>query len=161
MQFLSNLINYVDKFCKAIMFSLFVVMVITTFLQILFRYVFSAPLVWSEELSRYCLIWLTFIGAAVGIRAKIHVAVEALTRLFPETLKLLVIRFNYALIVLFAASLAKYGFELTSLNMKQLSPAMHIPIGLIYAAVPTGGILILIFAIEKFIKPGSEGGAAS
>lgn len=161
MRFLASLTHHIDRLCKAVIFSLFLVMVITTFLQIIFRYVFSAPLTWSEELSRYCLVWLTFTGAAVGIRTGIHVAVEALTRLLPARLKLLVMRFNYLLITVFAAALAKYGFELSMLNMKQLSPAMHIPIGLVYAAVPTGGLLILLFALEKLIAPGEEGGASS
>lgn len=150
-----------DRFCKSVIFTLFFLMVVTTFLQIIFRYVFSAPLTWSEELSRYCLVWLTFIGAAVGLRAKIHVAVEAVTRLLPAGLKLLIIRFNYLIITVFAAVLVKHGFELSLFNLNQLSPAMHIPIGLVYAAVPVGGLLIFIFAVEKLVSPGEEGGATN
>jgi len=160
MQFLANFALQLERFCKAVLFVLFIVMVVTTFAQVIFRFIFFNSLSWSEELSRYCLIWLTFIGGALGVRKKIHVAVEALTMFFPSKIKRAVTRINYILLAVFAAVLIKYGFTLSTFNMKQLSPAMHIPIGLSYAAIPVGGLFILIFVMELLMKTDGEGGAA-
>lgn len=160
MQLLSNFTMQLERFCKFILFVLFLVMVITTFAQVVFRFVFFNSLSWSEELSRYCLVWLTFIGGALGVKKKVHVAVEALTMLFPESIKRTAARFNYILLAVFAAILIKYGFALASFNMRQLSPAMQIPIGLIYAAIPVGGLFALIFILELFIKHEKEGDTA-
>jgi len=133
-------------------------MVVTTFVQVIFRFIFFNSLTWSEELSRYCLVWLTFIGGALGVRKKVHVAVEALAMLFPKIVKKAVVRFNYILLAVFSIILIKYGFELAAFNMRQLSPAMHIPIGLSYAAIPVGGLLIFMFTVELVIKSGREEG---
>ncbi|SFR06370.1 TRAP transporter small permease [Desulfoscipio geothermicus] len=154
---LSHLANCLEKACKTIIFTLFIVMVITTFAQVIFRFVFFS-LSWSEELSRYCLVWLTFVGGALGVRKKIHVAVEAVTLLFPRSLKIAVSRFNYVLLAVLAILLIKYGITVSVLNMQQLSPAMHIPIGLSYAALPVGGLLILIFSLELIFHPERKGG---
>ncbi|MCF8010507.1 MAG: TRAP transporter small permease [Clostridiales bacterium] len=151
-----------EKICKAFIFTVFVIMVITTFSQVVFRFVLSNSLSWSGELSRYCLIWLTFIGGALGVRSKVHVAVEALTVILPEKIRRHVARFNYLVIMIFGVILARYGYKLSAYNLShnQLSPAMHVPIGLIYTAVPIAGLLIFFFALEKVFYPDEKGGAS-
>ena len=54
------------------------VMVVIVALQVASRYLFPSPISWTEEASRYCLIWLTFLGASMVIRTKGHFAVEYL-----------------------------------------------------------------------------------
>ena len=44
-------------------------MVLVTLAQVIFRYVLAAPLPWSEELARYCFVWIVFLGGAVDFRA--------------------------------------------------------------------------------------------
>ncbi len=159
MRLLAGINSFLESFCKVAIFILFVVMVSTTFAQVIFRYVFFNSLSWSEELARYCLVWLTFIGGALGVRKKVHVAVQALAGLFPHKLKRSVACFNYSLLILFSIILIKYGFTLAVFNMKQLSPAMKIPIGLPYAAIPMGGLFMFVFVVEMLLRPNDEGGA--
>jgi len=122
-------------------------MVVVSFTQVVARYIFFS-LSWSEEVSRYGLVWLTFLGGALGVRKKIHVAVEAIVMYFPPELKTIIVKINYLLLALFGFVLFWFGTGLSIHNMKQLSPAMHIPIGIIYAAVPVGGLLIMLFTLE-------------
>src|SRR3954464_11470487 len=51
------------------------------FLQFFTRYVLNDSLAWTEEIARYGLMWLTFIGGAVVTRKKAHIAVELVSNL--------------------------------------------------------------------------------
>ncbi len=159
MRGLSRFNNRLEQLCKLVLFVLFIVMVAVAFTQVVARYIFFS-LSWSEELTRYCLVWLTFLGGALGIRKKIHVAVEAIVMFFPGEAKKIVAKMNYILLAVFGFVLFWYGTGLSVHNMKQLSPAMHIPIGIVYAALPVGGLFILFFAWELFVDlTGERGGA--
>ena len=52
------------------------IMVGATFLQVIFRYFFNHPLFWSEELSRYCFVWIVFVGAAIAVKHGAHIGVD-------------------------------------------------------------------------------------
>ena len=48
-------------------------------LQVIFRYVLNHSLFWSEELARYLLVWLTFLGASSAYYRKVHPGIDLLT----------------------------------------------------------------------------------
>ena len=60
------------------------VMSVVIFWQVVCRYVLKSSLPWSEELSRYLLVWTSFIGGAYGVRLGAHIGVEAFTLLLPK-----------------------------------------------------------------------------
>jgi len=155
MRFLSRLSQMLASLSESLLYFLLAVMVATTFLQVFFRYVIFHSLPWSEEVSRYALVWLTFIGASYGLRCGVHVAVEALVETLPPGARRLLKAGSYALTAFLGAVLAVYGFKLAQVNMGQLSPSLHIPIGLAYAAVPVGGVCLFIHALA-LLKPSPE-----
>src|SRR6185312_8065734 len=66
-----------------IAFAVFWAMAAIVFLQFFTRYVLNDSLAWTEEIARYALIWITFIGAAVVVRKNSHIAVEVLLHFLP------------------------------------------------------------------------------
>ena len=61
----------------------------SVFFQVLSRFILKVPLSWTEELSRFSLIWLTFIAASVALRANGHFAVDVIShKLSPRNKKL-------------------------------------------------------------------------
>ncbi|MDI3538814.1 MAG: hypothetical protein PWQ41_30 [Bacillota bacterium] len=156
MQLLSNLSRKVEKVTEGLLYLLLLVMVITTFLQVFFRYVMFHSLPWSEEVSRYALVWLTFIGASYGLKRGIHVAVEVLVQALPPGPKRALKALGYLLMSLLGLVLLVYGAKLVRVNMGQLSPSLHIPIGLIYAALPVGGLTMFIHALTCLFEPRKE-----
>lgn len=147
MQLLSNLSRRLEAVSEGLLYLLLLVMVITTFLQVFFRYVIFHSLPWSEEVSRYALVWLTFIGASYGLKRGVHVAVEALVQTLPPGPKRGLKALSYLLMALLGLVLLVYGAKLAQVNMGQLSPSLHIPIGLAYAALPVGGLTMFIHAL--------------
>lgn len=96
-----------DKISKAIdageslvCFILLAVTVVIGFAQVLCR-VLHAALPWSEELLRYCFVWLTFMGAGLGIGAGTHLSVEFFAGLFPKKAQRILAAFAMILVLLF------------------------------------------------------------
>ena len=62
----------------------FIVMAIVVLLQVIFRYVMRISVPWTEEFARYLLILITFVGGALAIRDKQHIAVTAIIDKLPK-----------------------------------------------------------------------------
>lgn len=116
-------------------------------LQVWFRFVLRSPLSWSEEFARYCFVWLSSLGAAAGVRRGLHPGLDlGLGRLRGPARELVSLG-ALLLGAIFMAVVLVYGWELARFNMRQRSPAMGLPMGLPYAAVPTGAGLMLIHTL--------------
>lgn len=126
---------------------------IIVFAQILSRYVFRASLAWSEEITRYLLVWTTFFGGAYCVRQGAHIGIEAFTRLLPQKVKKLL-----AIVVILGSIglcvvILMFSIELVStlFARNQLSPAMRIPIAYAYLAIPVGTGLFIIRYIQNLV----------
>src|SRR3954454_22223879 len=71
---------------EVVTFSLFWVLTTVVFLQFFTRYVLNDSLTWTEEVARYLLIVITFIGAGIAVRRNSHIYVEMLYRYMPRRL---------------------------------------------------------------------------
>ena len=72
---------------KVAIIAISIVMVCVTLAQVIFRYVIAAPLPWSEELARYCFVWIVFLGGALGLARGIHLGVDLLVNAFPPGMR--------------------------------------------------------------------------
>lgn len=124
-------------------------MVVLIFNQVVFRYLFNRPLAWTEELSRHLMIWAAFLGAAVAYRKKAHIGVDVLVKKFSKPWQRRVEGFVHLACLGFASFIVLYGSSVVKKTMNQLSSALSIPMGYIYASIPVGAALIGIFAVEK------------
>lgn len=143
-KFFSNFEGY----CCALMIG---VMSIVVFLQVFFRFVIKSSLPWSEELARYLQVYITFFGTAYGIKAGAHLGIEAFTLLLPKAgrkaLNILVQVCSLVICVL----IMKFSIDIVASQMAsgQVSPAMRVPMWMIYMAVPVGmGFCILRYILE-------------
>ena len=112
--------------------------------QVLMRYGFGWPNPWSEELSRFCFIWLSMLGAALAVERKSHFGFDqAVRKLSPEQYRW-ARRFATAAVAAVSALLIVSGLALVQLTGAQYSPALDIPMSWVYASVPVSGFLMLI-----------------
>jgi TRAP-type C4-dicarboxylate transport system permease small subunit len=94
------LIGFLDGFNL----FLFIVLIILATAQVLFRYVIRYPLPWTEELARFTLVWVTFLGAASATRRKLHLAVDFFIARLPFRASRAISFFFYLLILIFLAT---------------------------------------------------------
>ena len=151
MRILRKLLGCVNTVTEYIVSALLVLMVVVVFLQVIFRFVLHASLPWSEELSRYILVWLSFLGAAIGVRRGAHIGVEVVVSLFPKTLNVAAKVFVHTVSMVFFSLLILYGWRILGVVGRQLSPAMEWSMAIPYSAICVGGVLMLAYALEHAV----------
>jgi TRAP-type C4-dicarboxylate transport system permease small subunit len=105
----------------------------------------SAP--WTEELARYCLIWMIFLGAGVGVRRAQMIALEFLVRKVPAVVGVAMRYVVIALSIAFFGLLLKVGLDFAELGRSERSPVMGITKDYVYWAMPVGAVLMIINSI--------------
>ena len=148
---LSRISNLLNSVTEAVCCIFLLAMTLTVALQVICRYLLGAALTWSEEFSRYGLVWITFLGGGIAVKRGAHMGVEALVNaLSPKTRKIVQL-FTLLSVVGFLVIATLKGFQLALFNMNQHSPAMGVPMGAVYLAIPIGCLIMLVHASEELM----------
>ena len=124
--------------------GLVVTVSVVVLLQVLMRYLFAYPNPWSEEVSRFCFIWMSMLGASLAVEHRAHFGFDQLTKGLAPRAKNAVEMFSAAVVLMFSVVLVATGIALMSLTIGERSSALNLPIALVYAAVPVSGALMVI-----------------
>lgn len=151
---------------EVIIAVLMVALVIVVSAQVFFRYVVFNSLPWSEEASRYMLIWVTFLGASVGVKRQAHFTVQAVTGLLPTRAQrgLVIVTYLLAMVVFFV--MVYFGWQNVQVTSRQVSVAMSVPMHYVYGAIPTAGAIMMVHTLLHLLGelrapgavPGGGGG---
>ncbi|WP_313800355.1 TRAP transporter small permease [Cytobacillus sp.] len=152
-----NVIDTINKTVKWVVIILFFLMVIAVFLQVIFRFIVDQPLAWTEELSRYLLIWLTFLGTGYGMSMKAHPSIEFLYEKVGNTMKKGFIILSTALILFFFWQIIVNSFEFIGRSMTQTSPVLQLPMGLVYTVIPISSVLFVINLLQVSVAEWRRG----
>ncbi|MDR3284175.1 MAG: TRAP transporter small permease [Treponema sp.] len=160
-----------DNFEQTVSIALMSLMTVIMFIQVIMRYVFSNSLSWSEELARYMFIWLVYFGISYGAKIRKHIKIEAFLGVFPKKARPYIEVLGDVLFFLFAIFIIYTSFQWVQrqIMLKQRSPALHIPMWIVYAAPFVGFMLCafrqvqaIIFRVKtlrvKALKTGGENG---
>lgn len=133
------------------------VMVIVVLMGVFMRYFIKNPLVWSDELAKYTLVYMTFIGASVALKDKNLAAMDLVVTKLPKRAMIIVQIIVYILEVVLLSFLFYYSIDLLFQNSvrNQISPGLQIPMSWVYFSMPLGfGITLLqaIFLLVDEIK---------
>lgn len=120
------------------------IMTILILLQIFFRFVIYIPFPWSEECSRYLMIWMGMLGSVVALQKGRHIGVTVLMEKLPSALQKLAMFIVRLVIIGFLFVLLQQGIEFALFNREQLSPAMEISMLIPYTSVPVGAVMMIL-----------------
>lgn len=138
-------------------FTLFWLMAFVVFLQFFSRYVLNSSFAWTEEIARYLLMWVTFVGAAVAMRRRSHIAVEVLHVFLPMPV-VRVLNFLIDVIVLgFVGLLVWFAWQVTERMEIQRMTVFDLSMSIVYAGVLLGCMLMLWRAGQMFIENARRG----
>jgi TRAP-type C4-dicarboxylate transport system permease small subunit len=132
----------------------FTVMCASVIIGVFDRFIMGMGLPWPEELARFLFIWASLLSAVAVTKKKHHYMVDFFTkRLFvsEKGKHLLQISVNVICCAVLVIIVYK-GIELTSVMSGNISPALSIPMGWIFASVPVCGAMMLIFFIIQSVK---------
>ena len=128
---------------RALMIAALAVMAVIVLANVLTRYLTNYSIPWSEELARYLMIWLTFLGIGPVFRLGGHVAIDTLQDSLRASMARAVRLLIVAAVAVFCAVVAYFGSAYVGRTWMQATAVMEIPFALVAAAVPTGMILAL------------------
>jgi TRAP-type C4-dicarboxylate transport system permease small subunit len=153
--FMKKALLWLDKcFEETALVLLMIGISCTMFLQIIMRYIFEMPLTWPEEISRYMWIWTVFFSMSYAIKVGNVLRVDVLTEFLPKNIK------RYLEIFLQSIALAVYTvfsyYSVIVLNSliisKRVSPALRIPMYLVYFVVCIGFFLSFLRTGQLLVK---------
>ena len=153
--------RWLDNIEEYILLVLFPLMVIVVFVATCVRYLTVMSLPWAEEVARYSMVWIAYIGASLGIKRNAHLGVEAVLLLLPQGTRKYFDYLRYLIIILFNVLIAYYTFQIiqSQISTEQVSPSLRIPMWFAYGAVPVGAVLMAwrcIQMIGQDCKPAPE-----
>jgi TRAP-type transport system small permease protein len=126
-----------------VVIALMAVMAVLVFANVVSRYLFNYSMIWVEELTRYMMVWVGFIGSGLVLRFGAHVAVDVFQDLLParaaQTLRA-------SIVVILAATFATMtwlGFRYVAFAWDQETPVLNWNFGIVYLAIPIGSLLML------------------
>lgn len=135
-----------DYFLSALVFGIFAIL----FLQVLYRYVFSFPLYWVEELAKYMMIYVTMIGAAIAYRREGH---PRLTMIYHAIGTPGVMWYELVLripVALFLAVLIHIGLGYAEENSWITSPGLQVSFFWPFMSIPIGaGCVLFLLALDS------------
>ena len=147
----------IDSILFKLLAFLMAVMTINVLWQVASRFILGSPSSWTDELSRYLLIWVGMLGASYVAGQKLHLAIDILpTKLQGKKERNLNIVINtlVALFALFAMVWGGINLVYITLVLDQNSPALNVPLGYVYFVLPLSGIIIIYYSIVNLIhKP--------
>ena len=126
-----------------LMIAALALMSVIIFANVVTRYLTDYSIPWSEELGRYLMIWLTFLGAGPVLRVGGHVAVDTLPDALPPAQARVLRLFIVAAVAGFCVVVAWQGFSYVQRTLQQNTAVLEIPFGWVAAAVPVGMVLAL------------------
>jgi len=149
MKTLKRVSNAVNMTISYVGISLFVILIIACVAQVFFRFVLNNSLSWTDELARYCFIWMHLIGASLliagGEHATVTVVLDLLHNVARKALEVLI-----ELVIFFDGTVMLYsGVMLSYSSRANLSTAMSVPMWVINSSVALGGLLLMFQAFVK------------
>jgi len=145
--------------------TLLVGIVVIMGVQVFFRYVLNSSLIWAEEMSRYLLIWITFLFLGIAFQRGEMISLSLLLRRVPRLAQIVLTVFAYGTSIAMLAALVWYGFKFAEVNSLQTLPAfdfiwsifvgdgstLDVSSFWLYASVPVGAALLAIHLLIGLI----------
>lgn len=142
-----QLLDRLNQLIGLVMMVMLSALVVVVLAAVFYRYVLSDSLMWSAEVARYTCIWISFLGASVALRKRMHIGLEFfISRMPPRTQHWVGIGSDFAILgfLLFVAVL---GFDLAAQQAYQKSAALMISMAWPYLSVPVSAVLMALQVI--------------
>jgi TRAP-type C4-dicarboxylate transport system permease small subunit len=133
----------------AMIFLVFMTIIIIG--QVFTRYFLNFTAAWSEEVALILMVWFGFIGIALGVKRRTHLAIEYFVSLLNDKAQTIVFKYIDLTIIFFGAVLAYNGFKLVEVTKASTMAGTGLPASTLYLMVPISGIMIVIYSLLKLL----------
>lgn len=144
----------IDQIIRIVLVCLMGLLVLDVIWQVFTRYVLQSPSTFTDELARYLLIWISFLGAAYYSGQQAHIAIDILSRKLSSARRIMLENLIRLLIIVFAFCVLVVGgghLMYLTWHFRQITPSLQIPIALVYLVGPLSGLLIIYYALSDIL----------
>ncbi len=145
--------NWLEEILKVLLIIITGAMIIIIVYQVFGRYVLNKAPSWTEEIARFCLVWMSFLGAALIVKYKTSIrvtffAANFFTKKTEERLNLI----SDYIIILFSIFMVVVGITHVMNTRMYFSEALHLPIWILNSTVPVSGVFMLFFSLADIVE---------
>ncbi len=138
--------------CKGLIIAIVAVLAVILIAAVFYRFALDNAISWSEEGSKYLMVWLTFLGAPIALRHAAHINIDLLVKLFPPRgRQAFYLGINMIIIATMGVMLVK-GWAFAELGARQVASSFNFSMVWMYIAIPIGSALTSLVAIELALK---------
>ncbi len=141
------------RFLRGLLTALMAFIILPVSLQILSRYTGIIPrYIWTEEVARFCFVWIVMIGAMIAVRDNAHFDVDLLPQAKSKRAHGIRNLIVHVAVAIMGGFFTYYGLQFAKLGFIQTSEMTGINMASIYVAFPLAGITWLLFLVEKIAQ---------
>ena len=156
--FLRNAYHFFERLSNAafvlgkwlLMFTMLLIF-ISVFVQVFFRYVLNQPLLGPAEITTWCLVWAGYLGAGVALRSDEHISLALITSRLNDKTQFIVKLMARFIVLYFLILFVYYGF-VQALTSQAFSWAVEVKLMWAMLGIPVAGILMLAHIIYLIFK---------
>jgi TRAP-type C4-dicarboxylate transport system permease small subunit len=149
----NRLSDIVTEAAKAALGLCVALIVVITLAAVWWRYVLAAPISWIEQVSNILFIWITFVGAAVLYRQKLHIGVDMLIEKLTGRARTAMFWTIEAGNLAFVAVLFAYSLKLSVDVLPNTYGALDITPAWFYFSAPVSCAMMALYFVEKIVDP--------
>ncbi|MDD3997266.1 MAG: TRAP transporter small permease [Sphaerochaetaceae bacterium] len=148
------MLKKIEKGLEYLSALLLAVMLFAILLQISARMLLDIGFGWTEELARYMMVWLTYVGAVVSVRQGTHIAIDLVVRKFSPKWQKIIALIGSLCVLFFLIVMIVQALKLNSSTAikRQLSPGLQMPIKYLYGVIPICGIGMLLAVVTNMVE---------
>ena len=149
---LDHLTSWIEKGLRIILILAVLIMACVLMLGVLSRYLLPTPIVGTDELGMFLLIWVTFLGASISIHRNDMVRVTVFVDRLGE-FKIWLYFLVQVLILIFSVTFLVYGYKwvFSPSTLNNTSPSLQIPLWIVYLIFPLSMFTTALFAFRHII----------
>ena len=150
---MKKLLNGYYRILQVALTLLMGLLIVPVSLQIFSRYTGLIPrYIWTEEVARFCFMWIVMIGAMIAVRDGSHFDVDVLPKFGSKRVEAAMRIFVHLAMLLVALLFVTYGYDFAQFGAMQTSELARLPLLTIYIAWPLAGVTWFAFLGEKLIE---------
>ncbi|NMC31176.1 MAG: TRAP transporter small permease [Veillonellaceae bacterium] len=146
---IDNIYKALETVIRYMVLVLLGLMVVIVFANVVTRYYLHFSLAWSEEVTRFMLVWLVFLGSFLAYINDEHLGLDILVKKLPPLVRKIVLVFTNALVIFALYAVLEGGYLMMIANFDWLSPAAEIPQGYVYIVIPISCALMIFQTLLK------------
>jgi TRAP-type transport system small permease protein len=149
MKVLSAASTYVNRLVEVMIFVMLAIMVMVISAGVFWRYVLNDSLSWSEELGRYLLVWISFLGASIGTYQAAHISISVVTDRLPPRIRWLTQLATDLMIVVFLSAILYQSIKILPVMSVRIAPTLGLRMSVVYVVLPLSSAVMLLHMVAR------------